>query len=82
MLAGDRKTSPDPKRGGARHPAWLRRQSFAGGSMGPKVEAVCRFVQATGRRGAIGPLEDLAGLIDGAAGTQTRADGPEVMFRD
>jgi carbamate kinase len=56
-------------------PAWLRERSFAGGSMGPKVEAVCRFVEATGRRAAIGRLEDLAGLIAGTAGTQIGADG-------
>jgi carbamate kinase len=55
-------------------PAWLRARTFAGGSMGPKVEAVCRFVEATGRRAAIGRLEDLATLIDGTAGTQIRAD--------
>jgi carbamate kinase len=42
--------------------------------MGPKVEAVCRFVEATGRRAAIGRLEDLASLIDGTAGTQIGAD--------
>ena len=58
-------------------PAWLRAQSFAGGSMGPKVEAVCRFVEATGKRAAIGKLEELPGLIDGTAGTQIRADSPE-----
>ncbi len=51
-------------------PQWLRARPFAGGSMGPKVEAVCRFVEATGRRAAIGRLEDLAGLIEGTAGTQ------------
>lgn len=58
-------------------PAWLRRQAFAGGSMGPKVEAVCRFVEATGGRAAIGRLEDLPGLIDGTAGTQVRAGDPK-----
>ena len=41
--------------------------------MGPKVEAVCRFVEATGQRAAIGRLEDIAGLIDGSAGTQVAA---------
>jgi carbamate kinase len=51
-------------------PAELRGQEFAGGSMGPKVEAVCRFVEATGRRAAIGALEDLPALIAGDAGTQ------------
>jgi carbamate kinase len=53
-------------------PAWLRTQDFAGGSMGPKVEGVCRFVEATGKRAAIGRLEDLPGLIDGTAGTQVQ----------
>jgi carbamate kinase len=51
-------------------PAVLRAQAFADGSMGPKVEAVCRFAEATGKRAAIGRLEDLPGLIDGTAGTQ------------
>lgn len=61
-------------------PRRLRAQSFARGSMGPKVEAACRFVEAGGGRAAIGALEDLAGLVDGTAGTQVRAearqDGP------
>ena len=51
-------------------PSALREQEFAGGSMGPKVEAVCRFVERTGKRAAIGRLEDLAGLAEGTAGTQ------------
>lgn len=29
-------------------PAELRARSFPAGSMGPKIEAVCRFVEATG----------------------------------
>ncbi len=32
-------------------PAELRSREFAAGSMGPKVEAAARFVEATGRRG-------------------------------
>jgi carbamate kinase len=60
-------------------PGWLRARSFAGASMGPKVEAVCRFVEATGRRAVIGRLEDLAGLIEGTAGTQIRADKPRPL---
>lgn len=63
-------------------PSWLRSQSFATGSMAPKVEAVCRFVDATGGRAAIGGLEDVAELVDGTAGTQVRGDGPDVEFRD
>ena len=39
------------------------------GSMGPKVEAACAFVQATGRPAVIGALQDLEALLDGRAGT-------------
>lgn len=51
-------------------PAALRALPFAAGSMGPKVEAACAFAQATGRRAAIGALDQLQALIDGTAGTQ------------
>jgi carbamate kinase len=50
-------------------PAALRREQFAAGSMGPKVEAVCRFVETTGDLGAIGALEDAALILEGKAGT-------------
>lgn len=43
---------------------------FPAGSMGPKVEAICRYVERTGGRGAIGGLEDLAAVVAGEAGTQ------------
>ncbi len=62
-------------------PDWLRAQEFAGGSMGPKVEAVCRFVEATGGRAAIGRLEDLDGLIAGETGTRIERGGPGVAYR-
>ena len=58
---------------GATTAAELRAGEYAAGSMGPKVEAVCRFVEATGQRAAIGRLEDIAGLVDGSAGTQVAA---------
>jgi carbamate kinase len=50
-------------------PARLRALSFPAGSMGPKVEAVCRFTETTGRPAAIGRLDDAAALLDGTAGT-------------
>ena len=37
--------------------------------MGPKIEAVCRFVEATGGIAAIGRPDDAAALLDGTAGT-------------
>jgi carbamate kinase len=42
---------------------------FASGSMGPKVEAVCRFVEAGGRTAAICSLDDIAAALTGEAGT-------------
>jgi carbamate kinase len=50
-------------------PAQLRARSFPAGSMGPKVEAACRFVQATGRMAAIGRLDAAAALLGRQAGT-------------
>ena len=37
--------------------------------MGPKVEAVCRFVEATGQMAAIGRLADAEALLHHDAGT-------------
>jgi carbamate kinase len=56
-------------------PAELRGGDFPAGSMGPKVEAVCRFVERGGARAAIGSLADIEGLVDGSAGTQISASG-------
>ena len=50
-------------------PREMRSYSFPAGSMGPKVAAACRFVEATGGMAAIGRLEDVAALLDGTAGT-------------
>jgi carbamate kinase len=54
-----RSTSPDALAG----------VSFAAGSMGPKVEAACRFVSLTGKPAAIGSLSELDRIITGDAGT-------------
>lgn len=43
--------------------------SFELGSMRPKVEAAIEFVAQTGRPASIGGLEDLASILEGAAGT-------------
>ncbi|MBM3225532.1 MAG: carbamate kinase [Candidatus Tectomicrobia bacterium] len=50
-------------------PGQLQGYPFASGSMGPKVEAACRFVRTRGRPAAIGALEDAAAILRGAAGT-------------
>ena len=56
-------------------PDALRRERFAAGSMGPKVEASCRFVEATGNPAYIGSLAEAASLLSGATGTYV---GPGV----
>lgn len=55
-------------------PAELESHRFASGSMGPKVQAACEFVRATGGRAVIGALEDVEGMLTGEAGTQIVSD--------
>ncbi|MEW6269996.1 MAG: carbamate kinase [Thermodesulfobacteriota bacterium] len=54
-------------------PAELRARRFAPGTMAPKVEAACRFVEGGGALAAIGALDDAARLLHGDAGTIVRA---------
>jgi carbamate kinase len=51
----------------------LRPLEFAPGSMAPKIEAACRFAEATGGRAAIGALEDAEAIVLGQAGTTVTA---------
>jgi carbamate kinase len=43
---------------------------FAPGSMGPKVEAACRFAERTGRPAVITALTSIAAAVGGTAGTR------------
>lgn len=54
-------------------PAQLRLMSFDAGSMGPKVDAACRFVEAGGRFAAIGALSAVGDVFRGASGTRVVA---------
>jgi carbamate kinase len=56
-------------------PQSLARHVFAQGSMGPKVQAACGFVLATGRRAVIGSLDQIDDMLAGRAGTQVCVDG-------
>jgi carbamate kinase len=42
---------------------------FASGSMGPKVEAACRFVEQGGSRAVITNLENILDAVEGEMGT-------------
>ncbi len=56
-------------------PAALRALGAPAGSMGPKVEAVSRFVELTGGVAGIGALADAERILDGAAGTVVTPNG-------
>lgn len=60
---------PDQRALRAATPDALETMGFPAGSMGPKVEAACEFVRASGRRAVVGALDDLAAVLAGAAGT-------------
>ena len=51
-------------------PAQLEAMDLPAGSMGPKVAAAAEFVTSTGKRAAIGSLEDIDALVEGSGGTQ------------
>jgi carbamate kinase len=55
-------------------PKDLKRLVFPAGSMGPKVEAACTFVEETGRIAAIGALGDIQEIVSGDAGTSVHPD--------
>lgn len=69
--------TPDERWLGDVTAAELRRHlaagEFAAGSMGPKVEAACRFVERTGGLAVIASLDEAAAAVDGTAGTRVRA---------
>ena len=50
-------------------PDELAGYEFPAGSMGPKAEAAARFAAKSGRRAAIGSLDDITGIVAGTAGT-------------
>ena len=51
-------------------PEEIRKYDFDIGSMGPKVEAACSFVERSGQRAVIGSLKDIEKMVNGTAGTQ------------
>jgi len=61
-------------------PAGLRTGIYPAGSMRPKVEAACRFVERTSGRAVIGGLAQITAMLDGSAGTQVSADGPSIQY--
>jgi carbamate kinase len=67
--------TPDQTRLDRLTPEQIDAMSFPAGSMGPKVQAAREFAEATGKRAAIGSLEQIDGLVAGTAGTNIAPAG-------
>jgi len=63
-------------------PQAIREYAFAPGSMAPKVEAACEFVEQTGCVVGIGQLKDAAKILTGEAGTVIVPDMTEIRWWD
>ena len=63
-------------------PKALAKMQFAAGSMGPKVEAACKFAAATGKSAAIGALADLGKILAGNAGTTISKEERGIVYAD
>jgi carbamate kinase len=60
---------PDAKAIHRANPMAMRAYQFPAGSMGPKVDAACRFAEATGKTAAIGALADIPAIVACEKGT-------------
>lgn len=61
-------------------PDEMATRAFAAGSMGPKVEAACRFVRANSGFAAIGSLADAGAMLRGEAGTMVSGTGAQLEW--
>jgi len=59
-------------------PEAMRAEVFPAGSMGPKIDAACRFVEATGKPAMIGSLDEAADVLRGTRGTIIEAAHPSA----
>ena len=71
--------TPQQRAVGKVTPQALAKHAFAAGSMGPKVEAACTFVLATGKTAVIGSLDQIEAMLAGTAGTQVCRDGADEV---
>jgi carbamate kinase len=65
-----RRASPDE----------LSSRQFAAGSMGPKVEAACRFARANAGFAVIGSLADAGAMLRGEAGTMVTRQATQLEW--
>ena len=72
---------PTQRRIAQADPESLRAFGFAKGSMGPKVEAACRFVERCGKTAVIGALSEIDQILAGQSGTRVVAE-KGVVYAD
>ena len=65
-----RRASPDE----------MAARSFAAGSMGPKVDAACRFACANSGFAVIGSLADAGAMLRGEAGTTVTRQATQIEW--
>jgi carbamate kinase len=63
-------------------PQALRQFSFEAGSMAPKVEAACEFVEQTGSLAGIGQLKDAQEILSGQSGTVITQEATDTLWWD
>ena len=74
--------SPDARAIRRAPPQAIRSFDFAPGSMGPKVEAACEFVEQTGAMAGIGRLDEALAILRGEAGTLITLATADIEWRD
>lgn len=71
---------PDARAIRCMSPRDAREFAFAPGSMGPKVQAACEFVEQTGGLAGIGQLKDAYVILSGEAGTRIEAGAADIVY--
>ena len=72
--------APDARLIAEASPEQLRNFDFPAGSMGPKIEAACRFVARTGGYAGIGAIEATADILARKAGTIIRSGQEPIRY--
>jgi len=75
-------SSPDARAIRRAPPQAIRSFDFAAGSMGPKVEAACEFVEQTGAVAGIGRLDEALAILRGEEGTLITQSSADIEWRD
>lgn len=60
----------------------IRQYSFASGSMAPKVEAACEFVEQGAGLAGVGRLKDAQAILSGKAGTMITREANDTLWWD